>query len=322
MTTHAPERAVARWRALGCTVHLETEDPGELEVARALVSDVLADVDAVASRFRDDSDLTWVNQHPGRWVQVDPLLVHAVRIATSAAARTGGLVHPLLAGPLVELGYDATFTTVAARRPDPAAVTTYRPAPPPLDSWSDIGLRSDAVRVPLGTALDLGATAKAWCTDLAVAALGERLTGRAVVSIGGDLRTVHGAWEVGIAERPIDDVDAAGVGGIEELVQVEGALATSSTCARRWTTPAGARHHHLIDPRTGGPAREHWRTVTVLAPTCVSANVASTAAVVLAEDAVDWLTAELDADRLHAARLVRHDGTLHRLGPWPGPREA
>lgn len=312
MSTQAPERAVARWRAIGCTVHVETEDPAELSTAQRLVAEVIADVDAVASRFRDDSDLSWVNRHPGRWVQVDPLLVHAVRIATSAAARTGGLVHPLLAGPMVELGYDTTFATVVAR-PARAGITAVAPAPPPLDSWSDIGLRSDAVRLPLGTALDLGATAKAWCTDLAVAALGEQLTGRAVVSIGGDLRTVHGSWEVGVAECPSDDATRP----VDDLVRVEGGLATSSTRARRWTPDAGAPRHHLIDPRTGLPAHEHWRTVTVLAPTCVAANVASTAAVVLGDEATAWLQAERDADRLHAARLVRHDGVVHHLGPWP-----
>ena len=64
---------------------------------------------------------------------------------------------------------------------------------------------------------------------------------------------------------------------------------------------------------TSGP----WRTVTVLAHSCVDANVAATAAIVQGEGAVDWLKA-----RRLPARLVENDGTIHYLGPWPDPNRA
>ena len=70
--------------------------------------------------------------------------------------------------------------------------------------------------------------------------------------------------------------------------------------------------HHVVDPATGGPATEHWRTVSVAAATCVQANVATTAAIVRGERAVDWLH-----DLGVPARLVRHDGAVVCLGAWP-----
>ncbi|GAA3545010.1 FAD:protein FMN transferase [Nocardioides daeguensis] len=298
--TEAP-RHVARWTAIGCTVHVETRRADELSRARGLVEQILTDVDEVASRFREDSDLSRVNRRPGSWVRVDPLLVAAVRVAVEAAEASDGIVHPLLGRPLVELGYDRTINQV--REVDrPARPQT---PPPAIDSWRDIELSEDGVRIPGGTSLDLGATGKAWCTDLAVAALEESLDDDAVVSVGGDLRTAgSGSWQVAVAERP---TDAPAV-----LVTLTGALATSSTQVRRWRRN-GVERHHLLDPRTGAPAPERWRTATVAAATCVAANTASTGAIVQGADAVAWLT-DL---AVPAARLVDRSGQVRTLGAWP-----
>jgi thiamine biosynthesis lipoprotein len=57
-----------------------------------------------------------------------------------------------------------------------------------------------------------------------------------------------------------------------------------------------------------------FRTVTVVAATCLDANIASTAAIVRGRAAIDWLI----GCRL-PARLVENDGTIHYIGPWPDP---
>ena len=70
--------------------------------------------------------------------------------------------------------------------------------------------------------------------------------------------------------------------------------------------------HHVVDPMTGRPAAEVWRTVSVTAARCVDANTATTAAIVLGERAVGWLRA-LGLP----ARLVCADGRIIRLCGWP-----
>src|SRR6266849_6045521 len=60
---------------------------------------------------------------------------------------------------------------------------------------------------------------------------------------------------------------------------------------------------------------EGARTVSVprgVAATCVDANIASTAAIVMGEPAIRWLTA-----RGLPARLVDRDGIVHRVAGWP-----
>ena len=100
-------------------------------------------------------------------------------------------------------------------------------------------------------------------------------------------------------------------GGPAPLVRLgAGGLATSSVSARRWRR-GGRQWHHLVDPRTGLPARGPWRTVTALGRTAAAANVASTASVVLGGAALEWLV-----DHQVAARLVGHDGRVIPTPAW------
>ena len=72
------------------------------------------------------------------------------------------------------------------------------------------------------------------------------------------------------------------------------------------------RVHHIVDPASGLPAAERWRTVSVAAASCVDANGAATAAIVMGEAAAAWL----DGMGL-AARLVRPDGSVTSTSRWP-----
>jgi FAD:protein FMN transferase len=290
--------------ALGTYVFVATRDPARLATARRLTEAVLAEVDRTCSRFRDDSDLVRANAAAGHWVEVDPLLVAAVTVAVDAARATDGLVHPLLGRQLVSWGYDRDFGELT----DTGPVTP--PTAPGPRSWAGLGLADDAIRVPSGTALDLGSTGKAFAADLVVATLAGELDTAAIVSVGGDLAVAGpdgDPWPVAVFGRP---------GESKVLVWLErGGLATSNTQVRRWTR-AGTAYHHLLDPRTGAPATSPWVTSSCLGTTAVAANTASTASIVLGADALAWL----DAHGV-TARLVAPDGTVRRTGAWPEDQE-
>lgn len=313
-TTTAPGGftfAETSWRALGTYVQLGVADAGRLDEARARAEDLLAAVDLACSRFRADSDLTRANLGAGSWVRVDPLLVAAVGAALDAADETDGVVDPTLGRSLVALGYDADIGAVRSRPDDPAGV----PLPAVPDAWRAVGLQDDAVLVPFGTALDLGATGKAFASDLLADDLADRGIA-CIVSLGGDISigvppaladgdgTGPVDWPVAIAELPDDPP-------VQTVLLDHGGLATSSVLGRRWTR-GGRRVHHLIDPRTGRPAESVWRTVTVSAGCAVAANTATTASIVLGEDAPRWL-----AERDLAARLVDVDGGVTLVAGWP-----
>ena len=311
MSTALERRAAhVRWDLWGTYAFLGVDEPGQLPAAHELALRLLADVARACSRFREDSSLSRVNRNPGRWVRVDPVLVAAVEVALAAAEATDGLVDPCLGRTIVSLGYDRDLAALVDRPVDHLFVE-----PPAFGAWREVRLAEDAVRIPDGVALDLGATAKAWAADLVAERVVETFGCTAVVSLGGDLRVLGpdpeqpSSWPVLVAERP-DEV----AGGVP--VQVGGGLATSSTLVRRWTTPRGPQHH-LLDPRTGLPVAGVVRTATAAGRTCVAANTASTAALVLGDGATAWLT-----DNHIAARLVSADGFVTRVGDWPSaPQE-
>ncbi len=316
MTTLSPERAdrpavdarhgAATWRALGTHVDLRTA-PDAVEAASELAAGVLDEVDRACSRFRDDSDLVRANRAAGTPVEVSPVLLAAVHVALEAAQQTDGIVDPTLGALLEASGYDRTFALVPADDPTPAAL------PVRSGTWRDIVVADGTLTVPRGTAVDLGATGKAFAADLVALAVLDALGTSVLVSVGGDVRVASPDEAVGPAHRvvlghSVDDLEAGGPSGRVRLR--DGGLATSSTSARRWRR-GGRQWHHLIDPRTGGPADGPWRTVSALGRTAAAANTASTAAVVLGPDALPWLE-----HHGVAARLVAEDGRVTRTSAW------
>jgi thiamine biosynthesis lipoprotein len=297
---------VATWRALGTHVDVRT-DPTTVHDAAAVVADVLDEVDGACSRFRDDSDLTHANLRAGTPVAVSPVLAAAVRVALEAADETDGLVDPTLGAVLAAAGYDRTFALVPADDPSPAAL----PVIP--RSWRQVVVDEGELTVPVGTALDLGATGKAFAADLAAHAVVDALEVPVLVSVGGDLRAlapdgVEPPAHAVVLGHSVADLEAGGASG--RVTLHAGGLATSSTSARRWRR-GGRRWHHLLDPRTGRPANGPWRTVSALGRTAAAANTASTAAVVLGADAFAWLE-----HHGVAARLVDHVGRVVRTPEW------
>jgi thiamine biosynthesis lipoprotein len=299
------EEVAASWPALGSTAGVVVTCPSSLRAARRAVEAELAALDLACSRFRDDSELSRLNASGGRPCDASPLLLEAVGVALRAAALTEGIVDPTVGEALVLAGYDRDFSELADR---PAVPLVARRVPGWTKVRLDLGRRT--VRIPPGVRLDLGATAKALGADRAAAAAA-REAGDDVgvlVNLGGDIATAGpapaGGWLVRVTDDHRAPLDEPG-----QLVGVAtGGLATSSTAVRRW----GSGAHHIIDPRTGVPAESPWRTVSVAARTCVDANIASTAAIVLGQEAHDWL-----ASRGLPARLVDGGGRVITVADWP-----
>jgi len=299
----------ATWQgsAWSCTMRLVVDDERVLRPASEDLIALLDRVDAAASRFRADSALSIANARAGRPTPIPKLLVDLVDAALDAAAHTAGAVDPTVGLAMHHIGYDRDVAAI------PSAAGALDSGSPRPGAWRSVRLHREAglLTVPTGTALDLGATAKAWTADHAARALAARYDTAVLVELGGDL-AVAGlrpeGWCVRVAERE---------GAAGQLVQLRhGGLTTSTTTVRTWRR-GGRTMHHIVDPATGLPADGPWRTASVAASSALAANVASTAAIVQGADAVDWLTR-----RGLAARLVARDGSIVTTADWPGAPEA
>ncbi len=297
------------FEAIGVTNQVTVVDERALPEAVRIARCEIAALDDACSRFRDDSELARLNRDSGG--SVSPLLLEALEAALAAAEETGGLVDPTVGGAMRGLGYDRDFDVVIRANPRPSF--ELRPA----SGWRSIRLNSAAATVTFarGTELDLGATAKAFAADRIASAVHSAVGSPVLVSLGGDIAVAGAIPPDGWPVLVTDDSRAAVADG--QVIAIRGGgLATSSTTVRRWRA-GGVEHHHIIDPRTGAPAAESWRTVSVAAPTCLEANTFATAAVVLGSDAPRWLM-----QHRIAARLVRADGAVETVGSWPQQGDA
>jgi thiamine biosynthesis lipoprotein len=297
-------------RALGTNMRLIVTRSDRLAAAKAAADRVIKAIDEAASRFRDDSELSRINREPGRRIAVSPLMARALAAGLRGARLTGGAVDPTVGSAVRLAGYDRDFAAIPADG-SPITISVTR-----VPGWRAVEF-DEAARtlcVPRGVEIDLGATAKALASDLAAAAALEAAgAGGVLVSLGGDIALAGDPPPEGWAIQTSED-SGAPIDDSEETITIQsGGVATSSITVRRWTR-GGIVLHHIIDPSTGTPAAGPWRTASVVAASCVDANIASTAAIVMGEAAIPWL----EANKL-AARLVDRDGIVHRLAGWPAP---
>ena len=300
--------ATASFPALGTTAAVTVVDARALPAALAIVQEELRRIDETCSRFRDDSELAQLNRSAGVPFASSPLLLEALAVALSAAARTDGDVDPTVGRSMGALGWDSDFTVVVARRGQAPRMRIV-----PAAGWQRVRLdrARGLARIPAGVEIDLGATAKALAADRCARRVNEVTGASALVNLGGDIALAGPAPAGGWPIRVTDDHRSAATAEGQTIALAGGGLATSSTTVRRWRA-GDAELHHIVDPRTGAPAADVWKTVSVAAGTCVEANSASTAAIVRGEKAVAWLErAGLPA------RLVRRDGATTYTCGWP-----
>lgn len=269
----------ACFRAMGTTVSVTAADEHGVEATRCL----FAEVESVLSRFIPTSELSLANASTASSVTVGPMFAEVLNIAAELSRRTDGLVDVGLGAEVAAWGYDRSFDAM----PD----VVVSPSPCPGGWWQ---LDGDTLTRPPGTAIDLGGVAKGWTCDLAV----DR--GLALmVSAGGDVRSAIDSATVDIADPS---------GAVVATVDLErGALATSSTARRRWTAgrlPA----HHIIDPRTGAPARTPVVSATAIAATAAEAEAAAKTVLIRGTDGLAWAD---EQPWIGGAIAVWHDGAVY-----------
>jgi thiamine biosynthesis lipoprotein len=294
-----------RTQALGTRADLIVTDPDVMVGAAAILRAELKRIDDAASRFRPDSEISLLQRTNGNGGVVSPYLLEALVVALRIAEATDGAVDPTVGRALCQLGYDRDFSEIAA------GLDGGMPVSAPVPGWKSIEVDQSqrTVRMPPGTQIDLGATAKAWVADRVAEQVYGRYQCGVLVSLGGDVAVAgpppSGGFRIGLGDVS-GDVPTGGTVAIRA-----GGLATSGIAVRQWRR-GGHLVHHILDPTTGHPVVPVWRTVSVAAATCVDANAASTAAMVKGRDAISWLVS-----RRLPSRLVAPGGVVTCVARWP-----
>ncbi|MCZ7533924.1 MAG: FAD:protein FMN transferase [Acidimicrobiia bacterium] len=269
---------VDKLSAMGTTFETHTASGGEAVAVRHRI----ARLEERFSRFLPTSELTHINTSEGGWHAVSKPMSRVLEAAAMVKDRTDGLVDVGVGAAVVAWGYSKSFDDLSSR--------IQRSSHGSQTGWK---LRDGAVRLEVGTKLDLGGIAKGWTCDEIVESGMARM-----VSAGGDLRSS----DPDVVVEVVDHLNAP----VADIHVGRGALATSSRMRRTWMTDAGPANH-LIDPRTMRPVTSPITQATVVAETAVEAEAGAKAVLLHGVDGLAW------ADQqpwIRQAVAVWHDGSV------------
>ena len=244
------------------------------EDGHALIAGTFAEIErleGILSRHRPATPVAHLNRD-GVVRDAPAEMVHVVARALDYARRSDGAFDPTVA-PVLNL-YLARFAEGASPPTEAELVAAHQ-----LVDWRELHVDGTTIGLARpGMAVTLDGIAKGYVVDRAVAALRERGAERVLVQASGDMAAAgseHDPWAVAIQDPHVPE-------GTLGVVALSRSIASSGDYMQSFTPDR--RLHHIIDPRTGR-SPERASGTTVLAPTALDADAASTTAFVLGPEA-------------------------------------
>lgn len=286
-------------------------DSGRQEELEQGMLDEMHEVDDQMSTWRDDSELSMLNQTPiGEWQSISEELMQVLELSQQVNQLSGG-AFDITIGSLVNLwsfGPEARPEQV----PD-QAVLEKRLATVGMDA---LELDPDNLRVRRlrDVYVDLSGIAKGFATDQVAAYLDRHGIENYLVNLGGEVKVkghrdgVSRPWRIGI-EVPSDTMQPQA----EHIIGLEDISIATSGDYRHYFEQDGRRYSHTLDPRTGRPITHRLASVSVIHPSNAMADALATALTVLGEE---HGMAMAIRDDIAVVMLVRsNDGWDSRVSP-------
>ncbi|THD70862.1 MAG: FAD:protein FMN transferase [Bradyrhizobium sp.] len=265
--------------ASDCAVHLYGETAEYLELFAAAAEAEVRRIETRYSRYRGDSELARINKAAatGGVIEIDAETAALIAYAKACFAKSAGAFD--ITSGLLRTVWDFS----ASHLPDQASID----AALPFIGLDNVALADSQLhfRKP-GMELDFGGLGKEYAADRAAEVCLDLGARHGFVDLGGDIRVIGPQpdgqpWRIGIRHPR----DAGKL--VAEIELANGALATSGDY-ERFIEVDGRRYCHILDPRTGWPARG-LTTVTVISDHCLVAGSLSTAAMLKGKEGAAWL---------------------------------
>lgn len=277
------QRVSRQSKALGATVTMTVlhADESAANAALAAAFAELERIESVMSLYRPASQISRLNRE--RVLEYpDPSFVEVLRYAANVAGKSGG-------------AFDVTvqpFWTLKGEKPNAATLA--------LVDWQKVEIGDNRIRIAPGMAITLNGIAQGYAADAAMRVMRAHGVEHALIDAGEfsayGTNAENAPWRIGIQHPRQRDAFAA-------LTQLENrCLATSGDYETSFSDDFS--RHHIFDPHTGESPGE-LASVSVLAPTAMSADALSTTLFVLgAKRGMEFLRHYPDTDAL----LILKDG--------------
>lgn len=258
------------FRALGTmntiTVEQAEDDTRAADALQRAERRVL-ELDEELSAFRPESELSLLNAAAGcKEVAIGEdlllLLKESKRVSQATDGAFSATTRPLSA--LWEL--NARCGSVPSRAEVEQALLLVNDADILIDETN-----GSAMLRRFGQAVDLGGIAKGFAADETRRLLLEGGVMSALINLGGTVISLGKGRSVGI-QHP-DRYTGIAMGS----VTLKDSCAVTSGDYERYYEVDGVRYHHILDPKTGYPARGNLRSVTLIGESAMELDALSTA---------------------------------------------
>jgi len=248
------------------------------DVARDFQREVVAwtgQFEARYSRFIPDSLIGRINAAAGEhWVEIDSETERIFNLCQELFFFTRRAFDPTSL-PLIKLW---NWKANPPALPDDDKIR----AALELVGWNKVQRRAGGIFLPrAGMSLDLGGIGKEYAVDCVMNLASQRGIPNVMVDFGRDVRVRGHApgknfWWIGLEDPHVAGKCWTGVAVTDHAVATSGDT-------QRFFEINGRRYSHIIDPRTGYPANNGCRAVSVIAPSCTIAGLFSTTVFILGE---------------------------------------
>lgn len=279
------------------TINASTSDPSALDDAVALCERY----EHLFSCYDPQSELYQLNQSGAGAVSVDPELAAFIDTSLDYCRETEGLFD-ITMGAITKL-WD--FKNQVAPSPDSISAALSH-----VD-YRHVCVSGSTVRLDdPDTSLDVGGIAKGYIADGILALLRKHDIDCAMVNLGGNVAVMGGKpdgspWNIGIR----NPVSSSAVAMLESFASVslhDGSVVTSGIYERAFESD-DTFYHHILDPRTGYPAKTDILGATVVSDTSLDGDGLTTALVIMGADkALQFAEARPGIDML----LITEDGDV------------
>lgn len=253
-------------------------------------------IDSLLNRFSELSLVSELNRI--QRIKAPQDIIQLFLLSDSISRITGGLFDLSIA-PLLELW---GFYEHELNKPNTAEINQAKN----LVGYRKIQLKNDSIIIPEGMKVDLGGIAQGFAADRVKMILKKYHVISALINIGGEIAVIGQSpkgrpWRIGI-KNPRGE-------GLIETVEIENLALSTSGDYEKFFLIENKRYPHIINPKTGFPARD-FVSVTIFASSAAFADAIATAVAVMGPDEG---TKFLDSLGIRGIIYYEENGCLQRV---------
>lgn len=271
------------------------------EEAISLSEKKVSELERLWSVTEEDSEIYSINHSGGKAVHISADTAELLDLSLEASEITDGALDCTMYPVLKEWGFTTGDYKIPADEKIAELLTNT--------GWENVVFDGASVTLPADFQIDLGAVGKGFTGDLLAEIMRENGVNSALLDLGGNIQTVGSKpdgtpWKIGL-RSPFGD----GLFGVLELS--DKAAVTSGGYERYFVGDDGETYWHILDPKTGKPARSGIVSATAVGENGGMCDALSTSLFVMGLDKSEEFWKQNGAEINFEMILVTDDGKVY-----------